>query len=258
MRFVVIAAARTGSTHLVTQLNREPDIWCHDEVFHPSRVFLRWPGNPPASVREDLEAELLALRESDPDRFLARVHGLGFDRRNVGMRIFERHDPAMLARMIADPEIAKIVLLRANVLANYASRLEARDDGAWGVVDQEQRAAAPPVRFGRKAFITHHDRYLGFFARTLERLNASGQPYRLIRYDELNNPTLLAGLAQFLGARSAPRPPPVTRHVRGHSDILSRFSNPAAAKHFLKSIGHPEWAHEGEVSFAPLAAPSPD
>jgi hypothetical protein len=132
MRFVLIASARTGSDHLTTELGRKPDIWCHDEVFHPKKVFLRWPGWPHVNAPEDLEAELRALRETDPDAFLERVYALNFDRPHVGLRIFERHQPSMLAKIIAAPEIAKIVLIRTNVLANYASKLVAEEVDDWG------------------------------------------------------------------------------------------------------------------------------
>ena len=253
MRFALIASARTGSDHLTTELGRRPDIWFHDEVFHPKKVFLRWPGWPHVNAPEDLEAELRALRGHDPDAFLERVYELNFDRPHVGLRIFERHHPSMLAKIIATPEIAKIVLIRANVLANYASKLVAEEVDAWGVLDQEKRAAVPPVRFESKKFLKHHDRYMSFYTRTLLRLNASEQAYCLIRFDELNNALLLDKLARFLAVTSAPGPSPAPRHVGGNSNILSRFSNPDEVREFLRAYGRLEWAHEGDVDFRPLA-----
>jgi hypothetical protein len=162
----------------------------------------------------------------------------------------------MLAQIVADPGIAKIVLFRANVLANYASKLVASQAGVWGVNEQERRAAVPPVRFEAQAFVAHHDKYMGFYARTLALLNETGQAYQLVRYDELNSQTLIAKLVRFLGVASAPRPSPAPDPVRGSVDILSRFSNPGAARHFLKLRSRSEWAHESEVNFNPLSGPT--
>ena len=53
----------------------------------------------------------------------------------------------MLARIVADREIAKIVLIRANVLANYACELGARKVGEWGAINRERRATIQPVSF---------------------------------------------------------------------------------------------------------------
>jgi len=43
MRFVVIAARRTGSTHLVTTLSGHPEIFCNGNVFKRSKIQAFWP-----------------------------------------------------------------------------------------------------------------------------------------------------------------------------------------------------------------------
>ncbi|MDQ2762336.1 MAG: hypothetical protein M3Y22_02225 [Pseudomonadota bacterium] len=252
MRFVVIASARTGSSHLMTELARQPEIWSHGEIFHRKRVTVRLPGWPAVGPPPEMEAELRASRAVDPEVFLETVYAMNFGRSYVGFKMFERHGLAMIDRLIDDRAIAKIVLYRANVLANYASKLVASEAGAWGVIEQERRAAVPPVTFEAKAFAAHHDTYMAFYAHTLARLNDSGQSYALVRYDELNSPLLMARVTAFLGVTSAPGPSPAPEPVRGSSDILSRFANPGAARHFLKLHGRSEWASEGEVNFNSL------
>jgi hypothetical protein len=37
-RFVIFAMERSASGHLCDQLRAQPDIWCHNEVFHPGKV----------------------------------------------------------------------------------------------------------------------------------------------------------------------------------------------------------------------------
>ncbi|MGO9681274.1 MAG: hypothetical protein ACLPTZ_01435 [Beijerinckiaceae bacterium] len=188
------------------------------------------------------------MRATDPEGFLERIYALSFERPHVGFRIFEHHHPSMLAKLIADHEIAKIVLVRTNVLANYASELVARETGVYG----KRLTSAPLVHFDPEEFLAHHTRYIDFYARTVAQLNASGQLFELVRYDELNNPQLVAKLVRFLGGASTPGISSAPEHVRGSSNILSRFSNPGDAREFLRVHHRLEWEHEGENSFAPL------
>ena len=74
MRFVIIASPRTGSTHLTSLLNEQDDIACHGEIFHPKKVFVRWPRQDKAP---EAMAKLMKLREQDPQRFLDHISANG-------------------------------------------------------------------------------------------------------------------------------------------------------------------------------------
>src|SRR5438105_2272768 len=74
MRFVIIASPRTGSTHLTSLLNEQDDIACHGEIFHPKKVFVRWPRQDKAP---EAMAKLMKLREQDPQHFLDHISANG-------------------------------------------------------------------------------------------------------------------------------------------------------------------------------------
>jgi len=253
MRFVVIAARRTGSTHLANMLRRHPDILCHGEVFHRRRMWLHWPK---ADLDGDTMAQLLELRRAAPASFLERVYTRSYGRDHVGFKIFSGQDDAALTKLVSDSAVRKIVLYRTNVLANFSSDLAARAAGQWSIRKGGERPQAVKVQFVEQEFRAFHDEYVSFYRRAIEALNASRQVFHVIRYDELNQQGFIAGLVSFIGAdpsRLASDSGERSGHVKANpSDILSRFTNPETAREFLGDLGLLHWAHEGEASLALL------
>jgi hypothetical protein len=243
-RFVIIAEGRTGSSHLVRVLNSHPQIRCHYEVFHGKTVHALTPGLK-GEAREELRAELLALRKIDPMAYLERIYALDDGRPVVGFKIFGKHNPPMLEHLMADGAIRKVVLFRANVLARYASLMAAHETGEWS------SGVRTLVKFDADEFLGGYDRYLLFIDRTIRTLTETGQPFRVVRYDELNNHALMNALTQFLGA-TVPLPEPEANEAnRGSPDILTRFSNPKEVEAFLRAHGAMHWAYEGDTRFTP-------
>jgi hypothetical protein len=257
MRFAIIASMRTGSSHFVTQLGRSKDICCHGEVFNARKVNLRWFAPPLAAAPDSLEAELRALRAEDPELFLKRIYALDFGRPHVGFKIFDHQHPSMLTRIIEDTDILKIVLIRANVLAVHSSETIAFAHGVWGPITREERAKIPPIDFDPEQFRQYHNRYIGFYARVLEQIGSTGQQCQLIRYEELNNPHMLARLVGSFGVTCDSGKFDVLETERDGADILSRYRNPDEVLDFLRAHSRLEWANEGEFSFAPLKVAPP-
>ncbi len=243
-RFVVIAARRTGSNWLCARLRAQPDIWCHGEVFHPEKVWIRTP-NENDLFGDRYEAELRAIRNAHHDEFLNRIFALSFGRPNVGFKVFPEHGNDEAYRLAQDTGLAKIVLYRENFLAVYASLLAAFHTGAYSAVEM-LHVTRPAVTFSNDQFREWHSAYTEFYSRILERLRATGQEFHLIRYDELNADSHFISVLRFLGAApecaSIDAPP-----VRGSSDIISRFSNPEAVEAYLRGCGLIHWAHEQDV-----------
>ena len=132
-RFAIIGLARSGSSYLVSMLDSHPEIHCCGEIFNRDGVNLRWPktlGGRQAG--RAIESELEELRARDPQAFLERVFAIDFGKPVLGFKIFRNHNPPMLERIIADRDIAKIVLRRANGLARYASAVARRLAGEGG------------------------------------------------------------------------------------------------------------------------------
>jgi len=248
MRFAIVGLKRSGSSYLVNLLGGHPEIHCCGEIFNPDGVNLRWPKEAGGrrAVREQ-EIELESLRQTDPVAFLERVYATDFDRPVVGFKIFKNHHPKMLAHILADGNIAKIVHFRANVLARYASNLAARKSGNFGRVGEK-----PQVEFNEEEFTAYHNEHAVFFDEVLRKLSADGQRYHVSRFDEINSPACVAGLLKFLGVTPNLPAVPDQPSNRGSSDILSRFTNFREVKAFLRAHDLAHWAREGDTLFTTI------
>jgi len=249
MRFVIIAAPRTGSTHLVNLLGRQPDIQCHGEVFGKKRVLYR---GRTSDRNKGLDDELFAHRATDWKSFLNRIYAMDRGRDHVGFKIFEQHGRHIVTHLVAEKPIKKIFLYRPNLLAAYASLLSAKTTGVWG---SKQRSTAKPDQkplFVAEDFERFHDRRVAFYQRHIKQAATSGQKTFAIDYDELNEPVRLMNLLAFIGASSrltkrreeATRPP--------SKNILGRFENREEAERYLEEKSLMHWAYEGELSLEPL------
>lgn len=244
-RFVIIAAPRTGSNWLCARLRAQPDVWCHGEVFHPGKVWIRTPSEYDP-FGDAYQAELRAIREIDRVEFLNRIFGLSFGRSHAGFKIFEGHGDREAFKLAKDQSLAKVILSRNNFLAVYASRLVALQTRAYSA-EQMLRVERPPVFFSKEEFSKYRSANAGFYSRILSRLDQTEQPYFGIRYDQVGTVQGIAALLKYLGARTDVMPDS-TPDVRGSSDILSRFSNPEVAEAYLREHGLMHWAYEGDVS----------
>jgi hypothetical protein len=243
-RFVIIGEGRTGSSHLVRVLNGHPQIRCHYEVFHGKTVHAVTP-ELKGEAREALRDELLPLRKGDPMAYLARIFALDGGRPIVGFKIFGKHNPPMLEHLMADRAIRKVVLFRANALARYASLMAAHETGEWS------SGVRTLVTFDAEEFLAGYDRYLLFIDQTIRALATTDQPFRVVRYDELNNHALMTALTHFLGATELLPEPEEKAVNRGSPDILTRFANPKDVEAFLRARGVMHWAYEGDTLFTP-------
>src|SRR5580704_6853228 len=142
MRFVIIASARTGSSHLVNKLGAHPEILCNGNVFHPKNVWVFWPE---ADLSREVKEGLLELRRTDPHGLLDRVFTTDYGRPHVGFKIFQNQNDEILDKLIQDGSVRKIVLYRKNVLANFSSKIAARKTGKFGAREGEDAVEAPKI-----------------------------------------------------------------------------------------------------------------
>ncbi len=242
MRFVLIAAPRTGSSHLCSYLSRHADILCHGEIFHSKRVQFRAPGCR-REERKRLAGEFLNLRRRDPLALLERIYTMTGGRKSIGFKIFDGHSREALEYLLRDDNTSKIVLFRPNALARYSSQLVAIETETWNAKTSER----PKIIFHAEQFARSTQRYLQFFHNTIRILNETGQRYFFIRYDELNNLLMLERLIVFLKA-SGPAPELKDTVGRASYNIVSRFSNPSEVSEYLEKNGLMHWAYEGDLS----------
>jgi hypothetical protein len=259
VKFAIIASARTGSSHLVDKLREHPEILCHGEVFHHNEV---WVYRPKGKIGDDAHAELRELRRTDPEALMERVFAADYGRASVGFKIFAGQCDPVLDKLVNDRSVRKVVLYRRNVLANFASGLAAKDTGKWGT----RKASGPEVdhrvQFRPAHFTRFHERYVGFYRRIIETLNANREVFLPLDYEDINNPYLFASLVNFIGGDPAQCGERLRKPLKkqGRTDILSRFSNPDVVRAFLEKNRLLHWMHEsdpGVWALGSLAEPEP-
>ncbi len=248
-RFVMIASPRTGSTYLGRLLNNHPEIRFHGESFKPGKVPLLVREMPKQELGE-LKAELLEVRARDPLDYLERLYSLTDGRPIVGFKLAPSHDPEVLERLLADSSVLKIVHMRMNSLARWASRRSARQAGSFS-----QSAEKPKVLFDAKLFLEDHNKYVAIYDAAVRRLSRTRQPFLVTRYDEINNAAMIASLYKFLGTTLPPPDEvPTETGARAPSHILARFSNPDEVEAFVRRNNLMHWIYEGDTLFKPLSS----
>ncbi len=186
--FVLFAEMRTGSNFLEASLEALPDIKSYGEVFNPTFI-----GNHKTFELFGYDME---RREADPLGLVQKI----IDESDAlpGFRLFHDHDDRVVDRVLSDPRIAKIILTR-NPLDSYVSRKIASETGQWRLMDMKHHRAAV-IDFDEREFLTLLERLQGFQMRLQRGLQTTGQTAFYIRYDDINDPDVLNGLAAFLGS----------------------------------------------------------
>jgi hypothetical protein len=220
-------------------------------VFAADNVWIRPPKRFGAVKKKKKQEKLLSQRSADVGAFVHRLLAMDAGRPHVGFKIFLRHNN--IGDVLGDTTLKKLVLFRANVLAHYASGLEAEASGAW-TAKQMQQLSRPLVHFEGKKFITHHNRYLNAYLEAFESLQATNQAYWVIRHDELNATPCISRMLSFLGA-SPSVAQARTYDVRAPTDVVSRFSNPEDVMDFLRSTNTTAWMYESDLSFDRIPFP---
>ena len=141
VKFVIVAAPRTGSTLLVRTLNSLDDVCCHGELLQLRMVRGYDDGFNPVkasnSEREDRTKRLLLIREQDPVGFIQRA--LSGPCAATGLKILYKqfllsHWGNVTHSLLAIPNIKFIHLTRHNSLRRYISEQIA---GAGGPIHSQ-------------------------------------------------------------------------------------------------------------------------
>jgi len=221
--FVILAGMRTGSNLLQETLDAHPRIACHGELFNP--VFV---GRARADRMWGID---LAARNADPFALIARMQtksdGL------PGFRLFPDHDPRVLAHVLDDPRVAKVVLTR-NPLEQYLSHRIAQATGQWRLGDATG-ARTTRVRFDAEGFAAHLADRQAHLRRIERALQVTGQTAFRLDYADLTDADVLAGLARFLGVDGAlvpstrtkkQNPAPPEDLVENSDEMLAALAGP--------------------------------
>lgn len=195
VRFVIIAARRTGSNLLCTLLGSHADVLCHHELFNPGGIFYA------LSLRESgFSLGTMAARATDPLAFLARAWDQNLGKRCVGFKMTRGQDPRVLDALFADADVRVIVLRRANRIKTFVSELRAEAAKRWEVYDLAQLdPARPRVRVKQRALDACVAENETFYSAVDAALARGGNPVLRVTYERLFQADEQQRVLEFLG-----------------------------------------------------------
>ncbi|UXI70099.1 sulfotransferase [Tahibacter amnicola] len=181
VRFVVVSARRSGSNMLCTLLDAHPDVLCHHELFNPRGVFAALSCRTAPWCMDELRQ-----RDADPSGFLAQVWRRSAGYRAVGFKMTPGQSPSVLAAMLDDPGIRKIVLRRRNLVRTFVSERIAEAIDQWELYDAAERMPdRPRVRVDVGALLHHVADVQGFYRAVTGQMRATGQRWLEVAYETL-------------------------------------------------------------------------
>jgi hypothetical protein len=195
IRFVIIAARRTGSNLLCTLLGSHRDVLCHHELFNPDGIFYAL-----ALRQSGFSLGTLAERTADPLAFLGRAWDKNLGKRCVGFKMTRGQDPKVLDALLADATIRVIVLRRANRIKTFVSELRAEASKRWEVYDPaDVDRSRPRVHVDLRAFESYVAQNEAFYSTLDAALVRSGSPVLHVTYERLFRDDEQRRMLAFLG-----------------------------------------------------------
>jgi hypothetical protein len=237
VKFVILSLSRTGSNHLTSVFNQSDAIFVHDEIFHES-------------IWKTMSEESEELRDIRPRFVRAIVYADAVlsdcppGKTHVGFKMRRDQAPEACHHLLQDPDVHKIILDRANLLATYSSLSKANATDVWHLAEEDESAKEYAEQliedFDAQDFFDHVKLRRKTFKYYRE--NSRG-PTLDISYAGFVAGADHARSMEFLGLPLPPSQASVYRQLNS-SDILSRFAEPARDEVMaaITELGHPEWA----------------
>jgi LPS sulfotransferase NodH len=195
--FVILAAMRTGSNLLQSNLNQYKDIVCLGELFNRGFVGVNIPGKSNRPVagygRDDV-----ALRNRDEMLFFDRIHA-EMSGKVFGFRMFRGQNDRLLEHVLQNRNCRKVIL-RRNALDSYISLLIAGKSDKW-LSRNPDRIQDVQVRFSMKKFMQYLEQNEQYYSYCQAVIDATGQTAFTIHYEQLKELAELNRLARFLGSQ---------------------------------------------------------
>ncbi|MDZ7784550.1 MAG: sulfotransferase [Halioglobus sp.] len=230
-KFVIVGAARTGSTLLVRTLNSLEGVRCHGELLGDRVRGYEDDFDPTAASPAEREARMAALkreRDADPVAFIGAA--LAGNQRASGFKALYAAflDPrwrAVIDSLLADEDVRFIHLRRRNGLRRFVSETVLRAGGpnhsaAGGRSEQRVRVHIDVGEFKRvEAQIARQ-------AAQIDEL-LSGQSVFELSYEALadDTPAAVSRVCDFLGLAVSPPDIRPALHKVGAADIRDTVSN---------------------------------
>lgn len=192
--FVVMAMMRSGSNLLQQKLNGIEGVLCHGETFNSAHIGLD-------ANFEKTEPRLPSLkaidRKTQPITYLNRLIELT-SAEHIGFRLFENHNNALIAPLIEDPRVFKIILIR-DFLESYVSLEIAMQNDQWIMNKPGTRKVWKPIKINFETFKTYALRQSLFYYEIINRCMLTGQKCLTLEYTDLNSPLMEDRLLEHFG-----------------------------------------------------------
>ena len=227
VRFVILAAPRTGSNMLCSMLNSHPQVLCHHELFNPEGIHYALDHRA-----GELDFGSPAERDRDPEGFLARLWQQPGGAAALGFKLNRDQNDTAFNAVLADPDIRKIVLLRRNRIQTFVSEAVARETGRWeSYAFSDLRPYPGKIYVDVRQLREHVACNQAYHAALHERLAATGQQCLDVAYEDLAEPAEQARILQYLGVApgmTALRPATVKINARDLRDVVANYATLAA------------------------------
>jgi LPS sulfotransferase NodH len=225
-RFVIFAAARTGSNYLCSLLNSHPQVLCHHGLFNPGGIHAALDHRP-----DDLGLGTVEERDRDPAAFLGRVWRHDAGNTAVGFKFNRGENPTAVDMVLHESGILKILLTRHNRIKTYVSERIAEESGQWESYRGAVFVPVNKVRVEPAELLQHVQRNLLYYAGLERVLRATGQTWLGVHYESLNPDHMNGDVARILSFLGILPPesemPPLAADVfkRNPDDLRALIAN---------------------------------
>jgi LPS sulfotransferase NodH len=195
IRFVILAAPRTGSNMLCSMLNSHPLVLCHHELFNPEGIHYALDQRT-----GEIDLGSPTERDRDPVGFLARVWRHSQGAKALGFKLNRDQNELAFAAVLSDAAVRKIILIRRNRVETFVSELIAAQTGQWeSYATSDLRPYAQTIRVDVRELQCHIARNQRYYVTIRKALAANGQGYLEVAYEELAGRNEQRRIFDYLG-----------------------------------------------------------
>jgi hypothetical protein len=236
-KFVIIGAMRSGSNLFQEKLNYFDDLICLGELFNRSFVGVNRP-NIYRTSYGNFERDgkgLVKVRNRDPLKFLGEmVDTARAENKMLGFRIFNQHNKRVLSLLLNSPAVKKVILHRG-LIDSFISLRVAQNSGRW-LNRGSKDILVNQTEFRLKDFRKYVAQNQKFYKSVKSRLDSSGQPYKIVSYEDILQNEKVQAVGEFVGSRAVmkQRETILKKVIKGGPE--TSLSNYAEVKGFLNQF----------------------
>lgn len=234
--FVVLGMMRSGSNFLQQKLNAIQGVLCHGEIFNPAQSGLSAKFEksvPDISILRNID------RKNQPFEYLNCLLELS-QGENIGFRLFENHNNELIAPLVDNPQIFKIVLIR-NFLESYVSLEIARQTNQWIINNPGTRVQWEPIVVDFEAYKTYALRQSLFYYNIMKRCLKQGQNCLSVDYANLNDDVFDTQLSKCFGKNHKIDPKKITAQRQNPEDLKAKIKNYQQISNLIKKHRLDHW-----------------